>query len=210
MMDKQKWIQVVNVSKKIKGKYVLNGINVAFDRNKIYGIIGANGSGKTMLLRTIAGFLHLSTGSVIYQGGKPTMGVIIENPGFLLNYTGFENLKFLAEIQNKISKQEICDIMIKVGLDPNDRRTVKAYSLGMKQKLALTQAVMEHPDILILDEPFRGLDEKSLQNAKNILIDYYMHGGTIIIASHNYEEISVLCHKIYKMDDGELVETNLE
>lgn len=206
MTNNNEWIRISHASKILRGNYILSNINVSFEKGKIYGIVGDNGSGKTMLLRAISGLMHLSSGAVIYQKAKPTMGIIIENPGFLLDYSGLDNLIFLARIQNVISKDKIKKTMVGVGLDPDDKRKVRAYSLGMKQKLAIAQAIMEEPDMLILDEPFRGLDAKSLDKIRELLIDYNKSRGTIFLTSHNLEDIAMLCDYVYKMADGTLIQ----
>lgn len=206
MTDKQDWIRINHANKTIKGKLILSNINATFEKGKIYGIIGDNGSGKTMFLRAISGLLHLSSGTVIYQKTDLTMGIILENPGFLLAYSGLENLMFLANIRNVITVEQIKRTMECVGLDPNDKRKVRTYSLGMKQKLAIAQAIMEEPDMLILDEPFRGLDAKSLDNIRLLLIEYNKRGGTIFLTSHNLEDISMLCNCVYKIENGTLIQ----
>lgn len=206
MTNNNEWIRINHASKIIRGTYVLSNINVSFEKCKIYGIVGDNGSGKTMLLRAISGLMHVSSGAVIYQKANPTMGIIIENPGFLLDYSGLDNLIFLARIQNVISIDKIKKTMVSVGLDPDDKRKVRAYSLGMKQKLAIAQAIMEEPDMLILDEPFRGLDAKSLDKIRELLINYNKRGGTIFLTSHNFEDIDMLCDCVYKMADGTLIQ----
>lgn len=202
MINKFPWIKMTGVSKRIKDRYVLSNINLDFEKGKIYGIVGINGSGKTMLLRAIAGLLHLSEGTVEYANGTPTMGVIIENPGFLMNYSGYENLKILARIRNVIGDTEISKALTLVGLDPGDKSKVKTYSLGMKQKLAIAQAIMEEPDVLILDEPFRGLDAESVKNIRSVLKEYNQRGGTIFLTSHNSEDIKTLCDLVYQMQEG--------
>lgn len=205
MDNMQDWIRIENATKLIRGKCVLSNVNVSFERGKIYGFTGENGSGKTMLLRALSGLLELTTGTVKYKKENLSIGVIIENPGFLDNYTGFENLVFLARIRNVISKEQIRNTMKNVGLDPADKEKVRTYSLGMKQRLAFAQAIMEDPDILILDEPFRGLDAKGLYDIRKQLIAYNKTGGTIFLASHNCEEIT-LCDRCYRMEAGRLLE----
>lgn len=205
MTDNQKWIGIEHASKTIKGKQVLSNIDAAFEKRKIYGIVGDNGSGKTMLLRAISGLLHLSSGRVIYQKANLTMGVILENPGFLLSYSGLDNLIFLARIRNVITIDQIKKTMSDVGLDPDDKRKVGEFSLGMKQKLAIAQAIMEEPDMLILDEPFRGLDAKSLEKIRQLLLAYQKRGGTIFLTSHNLEDIAMLCNCVYEMKDGTMI-----
>lgn len=204
-MDQGKYIvELEGVSKVLKNKDVLSDITVAFQKGKVYGIIGANGSGKTMLLRAIAGLLYIRKGVIKYPEPRPTMGVIIENPGFLTSYTGHENLQMLAAIRNVVGEEEIKNAMNQVGLEPKDKRKVKEYSLGMKQRLAIAQAIMEEPDMLILDEPFRGLDADGVRMIRNLLIQYNQSGKSIFLASHNAEDIDLLCHHVYEMREGKL------
>lgn len=198
-------IKVEHISKTLKGKKVLDDITANFEHRKIYGVVGANASGKTMLFRALAGLIHLDSGTVKFSPPQCNIGVIVENPGFLLSYTGFENLKFLASIRRQISDQQITEAMNDVGLSASDKRKVKAYSLGMKQKLAIAQAIMERPEILILDEPTRGLDRESVNLIRNLLLNLNKAGTTILISSHNSEDISVLCSQIYMMENGKLV-----
>lgn len=199
-------ISIKNMSKIIKGKVVLSNITLDFEYGKIYGIVGDNGSGKTMLLRAISRFLTPTSGELVFSTKNITMGVIIENPGFLPNYTGFENLKLLAQIRNVIGDFEIRSSMERVGLDPDDKRKVKSYSLGMRQKLAIAQAIMENPTLLVLDEPFRGLDEKSVKLVRQLLLEYNQKGGTVLLTSHNTDEdISSICHQVYKIRNGRIV-----
>lgn len=198
-------IEVSHVSKELKGKLVLNDITVNFERGKFYGITGANASGKTMLFRAISGLICLTSGNITYNPSGVNIGLIVENPGFLLSYTGYDNLRFLASIRNQISKEEIIQSMEAVGLDPQDKRKVRTYSLGMKQKLAIAQAIMERPNVLILDEPTRGLDQESVELIRNLLKQINHEGATILISSHNQEDISILCDKVYTMADGYLM-----
>lgn len=204
MNKESAYIKIENVSKKMKKRVILSNISIAFDKGKIYGIVGANGSGKTMLFRAMAGLLHLDEGHVIFSQDGISMGVIIENPGFLLSYTGYDNLKLLAQIRNVIGKSEICSAMERVGLEPYDKRKVKEYSLGMKQRLAVAQAIMEAPDILILDEPFRGMDEESNKKIRSILVESSRSGTTIFLSSHNSDDISAICDKVFEMREGQL------
>lgn len=198
-------IKAEHISKTLKGKKVLDDITANFEQGKIYGVVGANASGKTMLFRALAGLIHLDSGTVKISSPQCNIGVIVENPGFLLSYTGFENLKFLASIRRQISDHQITETMNDVGLSASDKRKVKAYSLGMKQKLAIAQAVMERPEILILDEPTRGLDQESVISIRKLLINLNQAGTTILISSHNPEDISVLASQIYRIENGKLV-----
>lgn len=203
-------IKVENVYKSFGKTVVLQNINVLFEKGKIHGLIGRNGSGKTMLMKCICGFVPVSSGEIIINGkilknGKEipdNIGVIIETPGFLPAYSAYRNLKFLADIKGKISKQEIYEAISKVGLDPKSKKHVGKYSLGMRQRLGLAQAIMEDPDILILDEPMNGLDKDGVKDMQNYLLDLEAKGKTIIIASHSSEDISILCDEVYEIDKG--------
>ena len=191
-------------------RQILNNVSLTLKEGNIYGLVGNNGSGKTMLMKMILGFVSPSSGSIKIEGkvlGKDIsmpdrIGAIIENPGFLPEYSGFKNLKFLAMIHHKISNEEIRNAMRIVGLDPDSKKHVGKYSLGMRQKLGIAQAIMEKPKILILDEPMNGLDNESVAVVRKILKEQAENGATIILASHNREDIDVLCDKVYTMDHG--------
>ena len=205
-------IRVENVTKRFRDTTALDRINVSFEKGRIYGIIGRNGSGKTVLIKTMIGYLKPTVGRVIVDNkeiGKDidfaqNMGIIIENPGFLSRYTGYENLKYLASIRRVISREQIRESMERVGLDPDSRKKVGKYSLGMRQRLGIAQAIMENPDILILDEPMNGLDNQGVKDVRDILLGLKEEGKTIILASHNKEDIEVLCDKVYEMDHGRM------
>lgn len=205
-------IEVSNVTKKFGDDTVLRNINIRFEEGRIYGIVGRNGSGKTVLLKLIAGFLRVSDGQIRVYGkevGKDKdfsekIGLIIENPGFLSGYTGYKNLEFLAGIRNMISKKEIRDSMERVGLDPDCRKKVGKYSLGMKQRLAIAQAIMEDPKILILDEPMNGLDDEGVEDIRKMLLQLKEDGKTVLLASHDREDIEILCDEVYEMNRGRL------
>ena len=205
-------IKVDKVIKKFGSDIALNNVSIEFERGKIYGIVGRNGSGKTVLFKTIIGFLKPASGRVIVDGkeiGKDTdfadnIGIIIETPGFLSSYSGYKNLEYLAGIKNIIRKEEIKESMERVGLDPNSKKKVGKYSLGMRQRLGIAQAIMENPDILILDEPMNGLDNQGVEDVREILLNLKDEGKSIILASHNKEDIEVLCDEVYEMDHGKL------
>ncbi len=207
-------IKVDNVIKKFGSEIALNNVSIEFERGKIYGIVGRNGSGKTVLFKTIIGFLKPTDGRIIVDGkeiGKDTdfadhIGIIIETPGFLSAYSGYKNLEYLASIKNRIGKNEIKKSMERVGLDPNSKKKVGKYSLGMRQRLGIAQAIMENPDILILDEPMNGLDNQGVKEVREILLNLKEEGKSIILASHNKEDIEALCDKVYEMDHGKLTE----
>ncbi len=207
-------IKVDKVIKKFGSEIALNNVSIEFERGKIYGIVGRNGSGKTVLFKTIIGFLKPTGGRIIVDGkeiGKDTdfadhIGIIIETPGFLSAYSGYKNLEYLASIKNRIGKNEIKKSMERVGLDPNSKKKVGKYSLGMRQRLGIAQAIMENPDILILDEPMNGLDNQGVKEVREILLNLKEEGKSIILASHNKEDIEALCDKVYEMDHGKLTE----
>ncbi|MBQ8790421.1 MAG: ABC transporter ATP-binding protein [Ruminiclostridium sp.] len=196
---------------------ILKNINLTFDKGKIHGLIGRNGSGKTMLMKCICGFVKPTSGEIKVNGeivGKDcdfpkNMGIIIETPGFIPYYSGYKNLKLLADLNKKADKNKIRDTMKKVGLDPDLKRHVRKYSLGMRQRLGLAQAIMEDPEILILDEPFNGLDKDGVKDMRTYLLDLKERGKTILIASHNSEDISVLCDTVQEMDKGEVLQSEL-
>ena len=205
-------ISVKNVSLTLGKTQILKDINVDFEEGKIHGLIGRNGSGKTMLMKCICGFIKPTEGEITVDGkrvGKDIdfpkdMGIIIETPGFIPYYSGYKNLKLIAGLNNKIGKDEVCEAMKKVGLDPDLKRHVKKYSLGMRQRLGLAQAIMENPKILILDEPFNGLDKDGVREMREYLLSYKEQGKTILICSHSAEDISVLCETVHEMDKGRL------
>lgn len=205
-------ITVSNVTLKIKKDTILKNINVEFSGGKIHGIIGRNGSGKTMLMKCICGFIKPTEGEITVAGKKigidcdfpESIGIIIETPEFIPYYSGFKNLKLLADIRHKITNEEICRSMELVGLDPKLKRSVKKYSLGMRQRLGLAQAVMENPDLLILDEPMNGLDKDGVGDMRKYLLALKEQGKTILIASHSAEDIEVLCDTVVEMDKGRM------
>ncbi|QPR69490.1 ABC transporter ATP-binding protein [Lysinibacillus macroides] len=207
-------IEVSNVSKIIKGRTVLQNINFHLSQGKVYGFVGHNGSGKSMLFRIICGLVKPSTGTVkLFEdvlhkdiSFPKSASVILEKPGFLEHYSGFLNLKFLAAIRNQINDQDIKVAIEQVGLDPTDQRPVKTYSLGMKQKLAIAQSIMEKPDIILLDEPMNGLDEDAVQAVYEIIKAEKQRGATILLTSHNKVDIESLCDQVYMLRDGVLTE----
>jgi len=210
-------IEVSNVSKVIKGRTVLQDINIHLEQGKVYGFVGHNGSGKSMLFRIICGLVKPSTGTVkIFEdvlhkdiSFPKSASVILEKPGFLEHYSGFLNLKFLAAIRNQINDDDVKAAIERVGLDPADHRPVKTYSLGMKQKLAIAQSIMEKPEIILLDEPMNGLDEDSVQKVYDIIKDEKQRGATILLTSHNKIDIESLCDQVYMLHDGVLTEKTI-
>ena len=205
-------IVVKNLTKKFKEATVLDNVNISFEQGKVHGLIGRNGSGKTMLMKCICGIVPPTSGKIYVNEkriGKDVdipenVGVIIETPGFLPNYSGFNNLKFLAKIKNKIGKEEIRNAIKSVGLNPDDKKHVGKFSLGMRQRLGLAQAIMENPDLLILDEPMNGLDKDGVADMRQYLLALKEQGKTILIASHSAEDIDILCDTVCEMDKGKL------
>ncbi|MBR4362721.1 MAG: ATP-binding cassette domain-containing protein [Ruminococcus sp.] len=207
-------IKVENVTKKFGDTVVLNNISVTFDDKKIHGLVGRNGSGKTMLMKCICGFVPVTSGRITVNDkeiGKDidvpeSCGIIIETPGFLPEYSGYRNLKFLADIKGNVKKEAIMDAIRSVGLDPSSKKHVGKYSLGMRQRLGLAQAIMEDPDLLILDEPMNGLDKEGVSDMRKYLIDLKNKGKTLIIASHSTEDIETLCDTVFEMEKGSLTQ----
>ena len=203
-------IEVKNVSKSFKGIPVLNDINITCRNGKIYGIIGYNGSGKTVLFKCICGFLHVDSGEISVNGremGKEIdmlehAGIIIEEPGYIRNLSGYRNLEYLYRITHKKDPAVIHSIMLKVGLDPQSRKKVCHYSLGMRQRLAIAQATMEDQAILILDEPMNGLDKEGVAEMRKFFLEQKEMGKLILLASHNKDDIELLCDEVYEMNHG--------
>lgn len=206
-------IQINHAVKNFGKVPVLKDVSLHIRQGSICGIIGRNGSGKTVLFKAVCGFERLSAGEIAVKGrriGKDTdipegLGSIIETPGFLGNFSGYRNLKYLADIRGLIGKKEICQAMERVGLDPGNRKQVRKYSLGMRQRLGIAQAFMEGQDILVLDEPMNGLDNRGVEDMRNLFLELKEQGKTILMASHNREDIEVLCDEVYEMDAGVLV-----
>ena len=203
-------IEVKNVSKSFKGIPILNDINITCRSGKIYGIIGYNGSGKTVLFKCICGFLHVDSGEISVNGrvmGKEMdmlehAGIIIEEPGYIRNLSGYRNLEYLYRITHKKDPAVIHSIMLKVGLDPQSRKKVCHYSLGMRQRLAIAQATMEDQAILILDEPMNGLDKEGVAEMRKFFVEQKERGKLILLASHNKDDIELLCDEVYEMNHG--------
>ena len=205
-------ITVKDLCLTIKKTEILKNINVDFAKGRIHGLIGRNGSGKTMLMKCICGFVKPTSGEITVDGkriGKdcdfpPNIGIIIETPNFIPYYSGYKNLKLLADLNKKIKTEHIKEVMVQVGLDPESKLHVRKYSLGMRQRLGLAQAIMEDPELLILDEPMNGLDKDGVKDMRKYLLDLKEQGKTILIASHNSEDIETLCDTVCEMDKGVL------
>ncbi len=206
-------IEVKDYTKIIKGITILDDINITFESGKCYGLKGKNGSGKTMLMRAVSGLITATKGAVVIDGetlGKEisfprSIGVLIENPAFIANYTGYKNLELLACIQNRIGKEEIRKTMEDVGLEPDDKRKYRKYSLGMKQKLGIASAFMEKPDIIILDEPINAIDEAGVLKVKKMIQEAKSRGAVIITACHDAEELQELSDEIIQIAEGRIV-----
>ena len=208
------YIKIENYTKVLKHNTILHNVNLEFNSGNIYGIIGSNGSGKSMLLRGIAGIIHATEGSVIVDNKvlhkdisfPPDMGIIIEKPELLEQLTGLKNLKLLASIRNKINEEQIIEYMKMFLLEPKEKKVLKKYSLGMKQKIGIIQAIMENPQLLILDEPFNALDETSVSILRKLFIKYKDENKLIIITSHHAEDISLLCDNVIFLQEGRVKE----
>ncbi|ESE29718.1 bacitracin ABC transporter, ATP-binding protein BcrA family protein [Eubacterium brachy ATCC 33089] len=204
-----KRIQIKNLSKEIKGKYILDNINLTFEQGKIYGLYGRNGSGKTMLLRALAGLLIPTEGEIDMDGKvlhkdmdfPENVGIIIENTSLLPQFDGFTNLKQLGKIRNVATNEDIDKALDTVGLK-GETKKVKAYSLGMRQRLSIAQAIFEKPELLLLDEPTNALDENYIDKVREILLREKDRGAIVIIASHNKDDLGILADEIISMSDG--------
>lgn len=203
-------ISIENVSKKIQGVTVLDNVNLRMESGKIYGLLGRNGSGKTMLMRAICGLIRPTEGKIMIDGAQqwkdfsfpPDLGMLIETPTFLPEFTGFENLEMLSSIRKKVSRNDIRETITKVGLMPDDKRITRKYSLGMRQRLGIACAIMEHPQLLVLDEPFNGLDVDGYELVKRIILEEKHKGTLIVLACHSREDLEDLSDVIYKVEQG--------
>lgn len=206
-------VKVENVTKYFKQEKVLDDVNMNLETGHIYGIVGKNGAGKTVLFKIIAGFIKLSSGKVTVAGKiigvdrdfPDSLGLIIETPGFLSQYNAYQNLLYLANINNKISKEDVKESIRMVGLDPDSNKKVGKFSLGMRQRLGIAQAIMENPNLIILDEPMNGLDKKGIEDVKELLLKLKGDGKTILMASHYAEDMEI-CDEVFQMEDGKLGE----
>ena len=207
-----KIIKVENISKSFAGRKVLDNVSLEIEQGSICGLVGRNGSGKTVLMKCICGFLTPDSGSIRIRDRNQTrkqnvsgnMGIIIESPGFLEQESACRNLLYLARLRGLIGKSEVKEAIRQVGLSPDDRKKVKKYSMGMRQRLGIAQAIMEKPDILLLDEPMNGLDEQGVTDMSTLFLSLKENGGTILLASHNAEDIALLCDNVYRIDGGKI------
>lgn len=202
-----------SVEKTMNGIQVLDHISYEFVDGKIYGVVGKNGSGKTMLLRMISGLIKPTNGAIFVDEKQlwkdmdfpPELGILIEKPQFIDFLTGYENLKLIADIKGIVAKQEISDYMRLFSLEPNSKKMIKKYSLGMKQKIGIIQAIMEKPKLLILDEPFNALDAESVGVLREMIVELKKRGTIIVLTSHHKEDIFDLCDEILHIESGKLV-----
>lgn len=205
-----KMMEVIHISKIYKGKTVLNDVNLSLERGKAYGFVGPNGCGKSVLFKVICGFVRPTDGKVIVDGKQMgedidvirDAGVIIETPEFINDLSGFDNLLALAQIRKEIGKPEIMEVLERMGLSADSAKKVRTYSLGMKQRLRMAQALMEKPTILILDEPMNSLDKKTVETVRGILKEHVRGGGSLLLTSHHHTDIEELCDVVYEMEDG--------
>lgn len=206
-------LAVNNINKTIQKKVILSDVSLCLKSGNVYGFVGRNGSGKTMLFRALSGLMGIDSGSIVW-GGKtlhkdfsvlPNLGIIIENAGLYPNLTGMQNLTYLAGLTKKIGKEEIVQAITRVGLDPQDKRVYGKYSLGMKQRLAIAQAVMEKPDVIMLDEPTNALDETGVEEIRKVILEEKERGALILVASHNKEDIQILADEWYRVESGQVI-----
>ena len=206
-------IEIENLTKTFGTQTVISDVSGIFYPGKIYVFVGINGSGKTVLMKMILGFIKPTSGTIKVNGkqvGKEIdipddIGAIIETPGFLPEYSAFQNLKLMAMIRGKITSKRIRETIKLVGLDPDSKKHVGKYSLGMRQRLGIAQAIMEDPQILLLDEPLNGLDNEGVEEMRNVLLKQKDQGKLIIIASHSKEDIDILCDEIFRFDHGKII-----
>lgn len=207
------FIQVNDIVLRFKKDILLDHVSYQCEQGKIHGIVGRNGSGKTLLMKCICGFIRPNEGHIYVRDkeiGKdidftPDTGIIIETPGFIPYYSGYRNLKVLSAINNRISRKDIENAMYQVGLDPTMKKRVATYSLGMRQRLGIAQAIMEDPSLIILDEPFNGLDKHGVEEMREYFLSLKKKGKTILLTSHNTEDIEYLCDTVVEMDHGKFI-----
>ncbi len=198
------------VTKRIKGKRILQDVSLNMASGSVYGFCGRNGSGKTMLFRALSGLMHIDSGRIFWRGKElhkdfsvlPSLGIVLEHAGLYPNMTGLENLAYLAGLKKVIGKEEMCEALRRVGLEPYDKRVYGKYSMGMKQRLAIAQAVMERPEVIMLDEPTNGLDEGGVQEIRTVICQERNRGALILLASHNKEDMDMLADHVYRISDG--------
>ena len=201
-----------NIHKNIKGKTILNDISLEMETGNIYGFWGRNGSGKTMLFRALSGLMKNDSGNIYWNDKElhkdfavlPSQGIVLEHAGLYPNKTGAENLLYLAQLKEVIGKREVEEAIQRVGLDPADKRVFGKYSMGMKQRLVIAQAIMEKPDVIMLDEPTNGLDEAGIKEIRKLIEQEKERGALILLASHNQDDMKILADQVYKIADGRI------
>lgn len=210
-MEKAPKIRCVNVTKAYREHTVLKQVDLECESGEIAGIIGRNGAGKTVLFKAICGLTAIDGGKILIDGEErrngevlQSVGIVIEEPVFLAHASGYKNLEYLYMIRNRNNREHLNQVLSQVGLDPDAKKPVEKYSLGMRQRLAIAQAIMENPDILILDEPFNGLDDHGVADMRELFLELKRLGKTILVASHNPEDIRLLCDRVYRMNAGVL------
>ena len=210
-MEKAPKIRCVNVTKAYREHTVLKQVDLECESGEIAGIIGRNGAGKTVLFKAICGLTAIDGGKILIDGEErrngevlQSVGIVIEEPAILAHASGYKNLEYLYMIRNRNNREHLNQVLSQVGLDPDAKKPVEKYSLGMRQRLAIAQAIMENPDILILDEPFNGLDDHGVADMRELFLELKRLGKTILVASHNPEDIRLLCDRVYRMNAGVL------
>ena len=208
----KKMIELKNVTKNFKNEPLFSKINLTLNDNMIYGFVGRNGSGKSVLFKLICGYLCPDAGEIYVEEKRlgvdcdfpESLGALIEKPGFMWYESGFSNLKYLAGIKKRIDNDTIKKYIRLVGLDPESKKRVGKYSLGMKQRLGIAQAIMESPNVLVFDEPMNGLDESGIETVRKIILEYKKEDRVIILSSHNKEDIELLCDEVYMVSSGKI------
>lgn len=201
-----------HVCKTIRNAPILQDVNLTLEGGTVYGFVGRNGSGKTMLFRALSGLMKLTQGTVSLDGQVlhrdfsvlPSLGIVLEHVGMYPNLTGVENLRYLAGLTRRAGEADIRTAIERVGLDPDDKRTYRKYSLGMKQRLAIAQAIMEQPDVLMLDEPTNGLDDDGVRKIRDLILVEKARGAIVLLASHNQEDIRILSDHLFRIEQGRL------
>ncbi len=202
------------ICKKIQNKTILDSITLHLYSGHVYGFAGPNGCGKTMLFRALSGLMSIDSGTITLDGQVlrqdfsvlPSLGIILENVGLYPGLTGYQNLEYLAGMKKEIGKAEIRNALTRVGLDPDDRRTYRKYSLGMKQRLAIAQAIMEKPDVIMLDEPTNALDRNGVKLIRDVILEEKERGALILLASHNPDDLSLLADQLFEMENGRIIQ----
>jgi ABC-2 type transport system ATP-binding protein len=210
-------LKACHISKVIKDRLVLDDISLTLESGNIYGLVGRNGSGKTMLFRALSGLIHTNRGEVMLDNKTlgtdfsvlPSMGIVLENVSLYPELTGYDNLKYLASFKGLANHEDIILSIKRVGLDPADKRIYKKYSLGMKQRLAIAQAIMEKPDVIMLDEPTNGLDSDGVELIRSLILEEKARGALVLLASHNQYDIQHLSDHVYTIDHGRIINENV-